>query len=204
MLIRRLGLSNVTLTVAGAVAFVIEGEVRAKGGLSPAWVVLALAAAAPLAWRTRAPLAALIGVELGAILSVAAFDAAETATALVIVELYTVALLGDRQRSLVVGAVTAIGVIAVIVIVIVDGTFDTGSVAIRVALVFAALATGDTIRSRRELRAAADERAGLEASEREEEGRRRVADERLRIARELPRHPRSLVGRHQRARRRGG
>jgi signal transduction histidine kinase len=183
MLIRRLGLWNVTLAVAGAAALIVEGEVRAKGELSPAWIVLALAAAAPLAWRTRAPLAALAGVELGAILSVVAFDAAETATALVIVELYTAAFLGDRQRSLVVGAVTAIGVIALIVIV--DGTFDTGSVAIRVALVFAALAFGDTVRSRRELRAAAEERALREAREREEEGHRRVADERLRIAREL-------------------
>jgi signal transduction histidine kinase len=183
MLIRRLGLWNVTLAVAGAAALIVEGEVRAKGELSPAWATLALVAAAPLAWRTRAPLAALAGVELGAILSVVAFDAAETATALVIVELYTVAFLGDRQRSLVVGAVTAIGVIALIVIV--DGTFDTGSVAIRVALVFAALAFGDTVRSRRELRAAAEERALREAREREEEGHRRVADERLRIAREL-------------------
>jgi signal transduction histidine kinase len=183
MLLRRLGLWNVTLAAAGAVALIVEGEVRAKGHLSPAWMVLALAAAAPLAWRTRAPLVALAGVELGAILTVAAFDASETATALVIVELYTVALLGDRQRSIVVGAVTAIGVIALIVIV--DGTFDTGSVAIRVALVFAALAFGDTLRSRRELRAAAEERAEREASEREEEGRRRVADERLRIARDL-------------------
>ncbi|MEA2198509.1 MAG: hypothetical protein QOJ25_2560 [Solirubrobacteraceae bacterium] len=183
MFTRRLGLWNVTLAVAGAVALIVEGEVRAKGDLSPAWIVLALAAAAPLAWRTRAPLAALVGVELGAILSVAAFDGAETATALVLVELYTVALLGDRLRSVVVGAVTAIGVIAIIVIV--DGTFDTGSVAIRVSLVFAALAFGDTLRSRRELRAAAEERAEREAREREEEGRRRVADERLRIAREL-------------------
>ena len=183
MSIRRLGLWNVALAVAGAVTLIVEGELRAKGDLAPAWLVLALAAAAPLAWRTRAPLPALVGVELGAILSVAAFDASETATALVLVELFTVALLGDRQRSIVVGAVTAVGVIAVIVVV--DGTFDTGSVAIRVGLVFASLASGDIIRSRRELRAAADERDEREAREREEEGRRRVADERLRIAREL-------------------
>jgi signal transduction histidine kinase len=58
-------------------------------------------------------------------------------------------------------------------------------IAIRVPLVFAALALGDTVRSRRALRAAARERAEREAREREEEGRRRAADERLRIAREL-------------------
>ena len=40
----------------GAAALIIEGQVRAKGGLSPGDYVLALAAAVPLAWGTRAPL----------------------------------------------------------------------------------------------------------------------------------------------------
>jgi signal transduction histidine kinase len=92
-------------------------------------------------------------------------------------------LLGDRQRSLVVGALTAIGVIFAIVLV--DGSLDLGGVAIRVPLVFASLALGDTIRSRQALRAAARERVEREAHEREEERRRRAADERMRIAREL-------------------
>jgi signal transduction histidine kinase len=101
----------------------------------------------------------------------------------VAVQLFTVALLGDRQRSLIVGALTAIVVIAAIVAI--DGSFDAGSVAIRVPLVFLTLAVGDTVRSRQALRAAARERAEREAREREEEGRRRAAEERLRIAREL-------------------
>jgi signal transduction histidine kinase len=183
ILIRRVGFWNVALVVAGAAALIIEGEVRAKGALSPGAYVLAVAAAAPLAWRTRAPLAALIAIAVGALLCVVAFRASGAATGLVVVELYTVALRGDRQRSLVVGALAAIGVIAAILLV--DGSFDLGSAAIRVSLVFAALAFGDTIRSRRALRAAAHERAQLEAREREEDGRRRVIDERLRIAREL-------------------
>jgi signal transduction histidine kinase len=54
-----------------------------------------------------------------------------------------------------------------------------------VPLVFLSLALGDGIRSRRALQAAARERAAREAHEREEEGRRRAADERVRIAREL-------------------
>src|ERR1700732_1673127 len=117
MVIRRLGLWNVALVAAGAAALIIEGTVRAKGGLSPGAYVLALAAAAPLAWRTRAPLAALAGVELGALACVIAFDASWTATAIVIVELYTVALLGDRQRSLVVGGLTALGVVVAILLI---------------------------------------------------------------------------------------
>jgi signal transduction histidine kinase len=128
-------------------------------------------------------LAALVGVEAGALLCVVAFHASWAATGMVIVELYTVALLGDRQRSLVVGGVTAIGVI--VAIVLIDGSVDLTGVAMRVPLVFLSLAFGDWIRSRRALRAAGRERAEREAREREEEGRRRAADERMRIAREL-------------------
>src|SRR5258708_1453860 len=50
--------------------------------------------------------------------------------------------------------------------------------AIRLGVVFAALGLGDTVRSRRELRDARRE-------EREQQDRRRIADERLRIARDL-------------------
>jgi signal transduction histidine kinase len=174
---------DVGLAAVGGVALIVEGLARAKGGLSPGDYVLALAAAVPLAWRTRAPFAALVGVEAGALLCVVAFHASWAATGMVIVELYTVALLGDRRRSLVVGAVTAVGVI--VAIVLIDGSVELTGIAMRVPLVFASLAVGDTVRSRRALRAAARERAEREEREREEEVRRRSAAERLRIAREL-------------------
>jgi signal transduction histidine kinase len=51
--------------------------------------------------------------------------------------------------------------------------------------VFLSLAIGDTVRSRRELRIAAQERAEREAREQEEELRRRAAAERMQVAREL-------------------
>jgi signal transduction histidine kinase len=174
---------NVALAAAGAAALIVDGQVRAKGGLAPGDYALAVAAAAPLVWGTRMPLAALAAVALGAILCDAAFDAGWAATGLVMVQLYTIALLGDRQRSLLVGALTAIVVIAAIVAI--DGFLDLRSVAMRVPLVFATLAFGDTVRSRQALRVAAREREEREAREREEEGRRRAAEERLRIAREL-------------------
>jgi signal transduction histidine kinase len=174
---------DVALAAAGAAALIIEGTVNAKGGLPPGAYLLAMLAAAPIAWRTRAPLGALVGVAAGALLCVVSFDASWAATGLVIVPLYTVALLGDRQRSLVVGAATALTVIGAIVLI--DGSVDLGAIAKRVPLVFLSLALGDGIRSRRALQAAARERAAREAHEREEEGRRRAADERVRIAREL-------------------
>jgi signal transduction histidine kinase len=101
----------------------------------------------------------------------------------VIVQLYTVALLGDRQRSLVVGAITGIGV--TVAIVLIEGSVELTGIGLRLLLVFASLALGDTIRSRHALHAAARERAAREAREREENDRRRTAEERVRIAREL-------------------
>jgi signal transduction histidine kinase len=185
MSIPRVRFWNVILVVAGAAGLIINGEVQAKGGLPPGDFVLAVAAAAPLAWGQRAPLPALAGVAAGAIVCDAAFPAGcgWAATGLVAVQLFMVALLGDRQRSLIVGVLTAIVVIAAIVAL--DGGVDAGSVAIRVPLAFAVLAFGDTARSRRALHAAAREREEREAREREEEARRRATEERLRIAREL-------------------
>jgi signal transduction histidine kinase len=174
---------NVALAVAGAAALITEGQLRASGSLWPGAYLLAVAAAAPLAWRTRAPLAALAGVEVGAITCAAVFHASWSATALVVVQLYTVALIGHRQRSMIVGAITGIAV--VVAIVLIDKSVELTGVGLRLLLVLVSLVLGDTVRARLDLRAAARERAEREARDREEEAGRRASDERLRIAREL-------------------
>ena len=174
---------DVGLAVAGTAALIIEGELRSSSALTPGAYVLAVAAAAPLVWRTRFPLAALVGVEAGAVICAAAFHASWSASALVAVQLYTVALLGRRQRSMVVGALTAL--VAVVAIVLIDGSVELTGIGLRLLLVIVSLVLGDTVRSRRALRAAARERAERETQQREEENRRQLADERLRIAQEL-------------------
>jgi signal transduction histidine kinase len=180
---RRVRSSDLALAAAASAALIIEGQLRSSSALSPGAYVLALAAAAPLAWRTRAPLAALVGVEAGAVACAAVFAASWSASALVAVQLFTVALLGHRQRSLVVGSLTA--VVAVIAIVRIDGSVELTGIGFRLLLVLVSLVLGDTVRSRLALRAAAREHAQREARQREEQNRRRLADERLRIAREL-------------------
>jgi len=105
----------------------------------------------------------------------AAFQPYHTAIFVLAAALYNVASLGDRRRSLIVGAATAAFVVVVIVVIADNVAINT---AVRLGVVFAALVLGDTVRSRRELREARRE-------EREQEDRRRVADERLRIARDL-------------------
>lgn len=123
-----------------------------------------------------AGLANAVGGEAGALLCAVAFDASWAATGMVIVELYTVALLGDRQRSLVIGAVTAI--VVVVAIVLIDSSLELTAIGLRLLLVFASLALGDTVRSRRALRAAAQER-GIASSA---NVRTRPANVRLRSA----------------------
>jgi signal transduction histidine kinase len=174
---------DLALAALAAVALIVEALLKVKGDLSLGAYPLALAAAAPLAWRTRAPLPALVGVEAGAIICAAAIDTGWVSTVMVIVVLYTVAWLGDRQRSVVVGAVTAVGV--VVAIVVIEGAVEMTAIGVRLLLVFVSLALGDTFRSRQALRVADRERAQREAREQEESQQRRVVAERMRIAREL-------------------
>lgn len=82
-----------------------------------------------------------------------------------------------------IGAVTAI--VVVVAIVLIDSSLELTAIGLRLLLVFASLALGDTVRSRRALRAAAQERANREQREREDEARQPAVEERLRIAREL-------------------
>lgn len=172
-----------SLALGGAAALILEGLLRAHGGLPALGYPLAAATAAPLALRQRAPLVALLGVEAGAISCVAVFDASTTAVAVVMVALFTVALFGDRVRSLIVGALTGASLVATVLFVEDDMEFTSAS--LRLLLILAALVIGDTMRSRRILRAVALERAAHEAREREEEHRQRLVNERLRIARDL-------------------
>jgi signal transduction histidine kinase len=174
---------DIALAAAAAAALIVEGSTRAKGGISPAEGLLAVAAAAPLAWRRRAPVAALLAVEAGAVACVLVFRPVSSAIGMLVVALYTVAVLGHRRRSLELGAVTALALVGTTALV--DEFAEPAKIVPRLAIVVVALAVGDTVRTRRALREAERERARRDAREREEEGRRREADERLRIAREL-------------------
>jgi signal transduction histidine kinase len=175
--------ADAALAVVGTAAVLVEGLLRAPAGVSPAAYLLAAVAGGPLAIRTRAPLWALAGVEVGAVACAVVLHATWSVVALVAIQLYTVALLGDRLRSLVIGAITAVAVM--LTIILTEGSIDAQALATRLPLVFLALAIGDTVRSRRELQVAAQERAELQAREQEEKVKRRAAAERMRIAREL-------------------
>jgi signal transduction histidine kinase len=91
---------------------------------------------------------------------------------------------GDRRRSLAVGAGTAVVLVAVLISFESSGAMGQADW-LRLVLAAGALVVGDTVRSRRALAAAALERDDREAREREQESRRRLAAERLRIAQDV-------------------
>ena len=173
---------DVLFALAGAAALVAEGIHRGTGPVAVA-IPLALLACLPLAWSSPAPLTALLGVAAGLLICVPVFQPYDTAVFVLAVALFNVARLGDRRRSLIVGAGTAVFLVAVIMIVASDHIArNTG---LRLGVALGALVLGDAVRSRRELREARREQDLRISHEREQESRRRVADERLRIARDL-------------------
>jgi signal transduction histidine kinase len=173
---------DILFALAGAVALAGDGIHRGTGSVGAA-VALSLLACLPLAWGSQAPLTALLGTAAGLLVCLAVFEPYDTAIFVLAIALYNVARLGDRRRSLIVGAGTAILLVTVIMIISTnDVAGDTG---VRLGIALGALVVGDTVRTRRELREAHRERDLRIAHQREQESRRRVADERLRMARDL-------------------
>jgi signal transduction histidine kinase len=173
---------DILLALAGAAALAGDGIHRGTGSIGIA-VGLSLFACLPLAWCSQAPLTALLGVAASLLICVAVFQPYDTVIFVLALALYNVASLGDRRRSLVVGAGTAVFLVTVIMIVASDNV--ASNTGIRLGVTLGALVIGDTVRSRRELREARRERDIRIAQKREQESLRRVADERLRIARDL-------------------
>ena len=172
---------DAAIAIAATAGLSVEGLLLGAG--SPGVVIaLALLTALPLAWSSAAPLPALLGTTGGLLVCLAVFQPYDVATAVLAVALYRVASLGDRRRSVLVGTAAAALVVS-ITIVVSDSV--AANAAIRLGVIIGALVIGDTVRSRRELREARDERDRRIAQEREQESLRRLADERLRIAREL-------------------
>ncbi|WP_328427742.1 sensor histidine kinase [Streptomyces sp. NBC_00443] len=145
------------------------------------WTLL-LAAHVPLVWRRHRPLLVLLAV----MVCIAPYHALENNHAAPIfatmVVLYTVAATGTVRRTLLTGA-AVLGVTLVLnALTNPDGTVEILRIS---GWVFAFLFCGIDVRYYRQYVAAIVERAERAERTREEEARRRVAEERLRIARDL-------------------
>nr|WP_306956104.1 histidine kinase [Streptomyces sp. B4I13] len=145
------------------------------------WTLL-LATHVPLVWRRRAPLAALLAVVACVVpYHVLDYDHAAPVAA-TMVALYTVAASGTARRTLLTG-VAVLGVTLVAnALTNPDGVLEVLRIS---GWVIAVLFCGMSARYYRQYVAAIVERAERAERTRDEEARRRVAEERLRIARDL-------------------
>lgn len=164
------------VTIAGALA---NGD--SVGALEIAVIVVS---AALVLLRHDAPILALALAIGAAIASVALMDRPNVLIAVVVLLVFTVAVERDRHTGIYAGIA---GIAGLLVIVVVQNAPDEMPGPLLAALAWPALAVaaGDLLRTRREAIAAAEERARLAEETRDEEARRRVAEERLHIAREL-------------------
>ncbi|UXY32573.1 sensor histidine kinase [Streptomyces sp. HUAS TT20] len=171
-----------------AAALAVVASVLAAAGLGSGrhpdalgWTLL-LSAHVPLVWRRRAPMAVLC-VVIALIVTYHELDFNHSApTAASMAALYTVAETRNLRRTLPIGA----GVIGLMLIMKIDHGMAGVAESMRITgWVIAMLVIGSYLRVHRENVAAALERAERAERTREEEARRRVAEERLRIARDL-------------------
>jgi signal transduction histidine kinase len=172
--------------VAALVALLLaDGQWGPHGrGVSVAGVLAVALIALPLLWRHRAPQVTLAVVVAGVFACLATLKPGWSVALAASVAIYTVALHGDRLRTLGLAAcVVAVTVVAMAVFST-DGVVSTEALA-RLGFLLLALVAGDAVRSRRAVRHAAAEREAERERRRAQEAERRIADERVRIAQEV-------------------
>ncbi|MEZ0069853.1 signal transduction histidine kinase [Streptacidiphilus sp. MAP12-20] len=175
------------------IAWPTGGRPSAWSNLDPSEVLVVAGALvyAPLVWRRRYPVLVLgcttaatvgymfVGPVRGPILAGCGLA------------IYTVCSVVERRLALAIGAVAVLSV-GIASMALSPEKWDSAVNGIAFAWTAMTVAIGEAVRSRRAFVAAIEERARRAEHTREEEARRRVAEERLRIARELH----DIVGHH--------
>jgi signal transduction histidine kinase len=173
------------LVVALIAVMLAEGHwSQAAGGLSPQGVAAAVGIALPLLWRNRAPHIVLALVIAGVFACMATLKPGWSVLLPSALAIYSVALHGDRLRSLATAG-CVVGVTAVVMALFADNGVFSAEAAARLGFLLVALVAGDAVRSRAAVWQAAVEREADRERRRGEEADRRIADERLRIAQEV-------------------
>ncbi|WIM99651.1 histidine kinase [Actinoplanes oblitus] len=190
--LRRAGRAHPTVADAllGAAVFVMSLlPASPPGGPAPrpltvGSVVLAAVGCGALALRRRRPLPVLGVVSVVAAASLITLRPRGFLVLAVGVAAYTVATRTQRRTAVAVGAASALALGVCAVVALGVGWLDP---AIVVLLLWfgLAVAAGTAVRTRRDYIAVLEDRAQRAEQSREQEARRRVAEERLRIAREL-------------------
>ncbi|MET7520130.1 sensor histidine kinase [Streptomyces sp. NPDC005480] len=158
---------------------------RSGGGDRTVAIVAAAVGCGVLGWRRRRPLVALAVSAPAAevFLAKSGSGSGELILLAPLIALYTVADLVERRPGLVLGA-GAVAALALVHAVHKPALLGPQNLAF-IALGGLAIAAGDSSRNRRAYLTEVEARAARAEQEREEDARRRIAEERLRIARDL-------------------
>ncbi|NEA99114.1 sensor histidine kinase [Streptomyces sp. SID13726] len=163
-----------------AFALTLMGSEGARPG-QLSWTLL-LAGYVPLVWRRRRPVVALLGV-VACMAPYYAFDYNPTLPVpAIVLALYTVAATGTVRRTLLTGVAVLGSTVVSNGITDQDEALDSLEIS---GWIIAVLVVGIAVRYYRLYVASIVERAERAERTREEEARRRVAEERLRMARDL-------------------
>jgi signal transduction histidine kinase len=171
------------LAATAATTFAAHPSLAGRDGAVAA--AAAVTACAALGGRRHRPLTALAVSALAAEVFLVVMPDASGVLILLApsIAFYTVAELIERRRGLIVG-VGALAALALLHVLLHPGMIGPENLAFT-ALGGLAIAAGDSSRNRRAYLAEVERRAERAEREREQDGRRRVAEERLRIARDL-------------------
>lgn len=175
----------IALAVFAATLVTAYGGRSAVGGNPTAAVVVAALGCGALAARRRRPLATL-GVSAPAAEVFLAWSGSTSGELILLaplIALYTVADLVERRPGLFLGG-GAVAALAIVHAVHKPALLGPQNLAF-IALGGLAIAAGDSSRNRRAYLAEVEQRAERAEREREQDARRRIAEERLRIARDL-------------------
>ena len=167
--------------VAAAATAVGESEWHEPRWQEAAWTGLSCL---PLVVRSRWPLRVALVTLAGGLTLMAFVSHIALAPAASLVALYTLAALGNRRTAWTVGLAAAVAITGVYAATHTESLVGGASL-LRFDFAIAATALGRTVRSRRDHLAEARARAELAEHTRDEETRRRVTEERVRIARDL-------------------
>lgn len=156
------------------------------GWQEPRWheVVWTALSCMPLAYRSRRPLGVALFTVAGDLTLMAVAPHIAPTPAASLIALYTLALLGSRRTAWTVGVAAAVAITGVYAATHAE-SLVAGTSLLRFDFAIAATALGRAVRSRRDHLAKARARAEHAERMQEVEARRRVTEERVRIARDL-------------------
>jgi len=181
--LRESGLVGCVIVISVLSAFLdpVAASFRRPGALS---VTFALACGVILLVRRRAPITTIAVLSALAFVYQACGGTSTPTLPALMVSLYGVGLRTGRQPALIAAALVAAGTVTAAMLYQPGPVLGPERVG-AVAWIGLATAVGDAVRSRRAYGRALEERAERAERTREEEAARRVAAERMRIAREL-------------------